>query len=413
MPPADQYYDGLETRDPEQRERALFAALPGQIAQAKARAPGWARILAAVDPPAVTDRGSLARLPVTRKGELVELQRSAPPFGGLAALAPGAFARIFASPGPIYDPEGHGRDYWRMARALFAAGFRRGDLLHNSFSYHLTPAGAMVESGAQALGCAVVPGGTGQSELQLRTIADLRPAGYVGTPSFLAILLDKAAELGSDIGSVRKALVSGEAFPPALRQRFAAAGIAALQCYASADLGLIAYESAARDGLIVDEGIILEIVRPGTGEPTPPGEIGEVVVTTLTADYPLIRFGTGDLSALLAGPSPCGRTNHRIKGWMGRADQATKVRGMFVHPAQIGELLQRHKAIIRARLVVGQDAAGDTMTLKVEMGEPAEDPARIAQSLQALTKLRGAVELVPQGSLSNDGKVIEDVRKHA
>jgi phenylacetate-CoA ligase len=408
---SNEFYDALETRDPEARERALFAALPTQIAHAKRHAPGFARILADIDPEAITDRGMLSELPVTRKSELIELQRATLPFGGLNAVAPGALARIFASPGPIYDPEGKGTDYWRIARALFAAGFRAGDIVHNCFSYHLTPAGSMLESGAHALGCAVIPGGTGQSEQQLRTIADLKPAGYVGTPSFLAILLDKAAESAGDVRSLKKALVSGEAFLPAQRQRFAEAGIAALQCYASADLGLIAYESAAREGMILDERIILEIVRPGTGDPVPPGEVGEVVVTTLTPEYPLIRFATGDLSALLHGHSPCGRTNLRIKGWMGRADQTTKVRGMFVHPAQIAEIVRRHKEIIRARLVVDQDASGDMMVLKVEMGEPAEAPARIAETLQALTKLRGTVEHVATGSLPNDGKVIEDARK--
>jgi len=300
-----------------------------------------------------------------------------------------------------------------MARALYAAGFRPGDVVHNCFSYHLTPAGSMLETGARALGCAVIPGGTGQSEQQVRTIADLKPAGYVGTPSFLAIILDRAAELDVDLGCLDKALVSGEAFPAALRERFATAGIAALQCYATADLGLIAYESTAHEGLILDEGVIVEIVQPGTGDPVGPGGVGEVVVTTLTPDYPLIRFGTGDLSAYLPGTSPCGRTNHRIKGWMGRADQATKVKGMFVQPAQIAALINRHKEIIRARLVVSRDAqGGDVMTLMVEMGEPREDTARIAETLQALTKLRGAVTSVPPGSLPNDGKVIDDVRKH-
>jgi phenylacetate-CoA ligase len=343
---------------------------------------------------------------------LLERQRAAPPFGGFVAAAPGALARIFSSPGPIYDPEGKAVDYWRMARALYAAGFRPGDVVHNCFSYHLTPAGSMLETGAQALGCAIIPGGTGQSEQQVRAIADLRPAGYVGTPSFLAIILDKAAELGVEIACLGKALVSGEAFPAALRERFAAAGIDALQCYATADLGLIAYESPARAGLILDEGVIVEIVQPGTGDPVGPGGVGEVVVTTLTPDYPLIRFGTGDLSAYLPGTSPCGRTNHRIKGWMGRADQATKVKGMFVQPAQIAALIKRHKEIIRARLVVSRDAqGGDVMTLMVEMGEPREDTARIAETLQALTKLRGAVTSVPEASLPNDGKVIDDVRK--
>lgn len=405
------FYDELETRSAEEREAALLAALRGQLAHAKAHAPAFAGILADVDPADIVDRRTLALLPVTRKSALIERQRAAPPFGGFAATAPGDLARIFSSPGPIYDPEGRRRDYWRMARALYAAGFRAGDVVHNCFSYHLTPAGSMLESGAHALGCAVVPGGTGQSEQQVRTIADLKPAGYVGTPSFLAIILDKAVELGVDLACLQRALVSGEAFPAALRQRFAAAGIAAMQCYATADLGLIAYESPAREGLILDEGVIVEIVTPGTGDPVGPGEVGEVVVTTLTRDYPLIRFATGDLSAYLHGSSPCGRTNHRIRGWMGRADQATKVKGMFVQPAQIAALVKRHKEIIRARLVVARDAkGGDEMTLKIEMGEPAEDPVRIAETLQALTKLRGAVIRVPQGSLPNDGKVIDDIR---
>jgi phenylacetate-CoA ligase len=405
------FYDELETRPAEEREAALLAALRVQLAHAKARAPAFAGILADVDPADIVDRRALALLPVTRKSALIERQHAAPPFGGFAAAAPGALARIFSSPGPIYDPEGRRDDYWRMARALYATGFRAGDVVHNCFSYHLTPAGSMLESGAHALGCAVIPGGTGQTEQQIRTIADLKPAGYVGTPSFLAIILDKAAELGVDLSCLRRALVSGEAFPAALRQRFAAAGIEAMQCYATADLGLIAYESPAREGLLVDEGIIVEIVTPGTGDPVGPGEVGEVVVTTLTPDYPLIRFATGDLSAYLHGTSPCGRTNHRIKGWMGRADQATKVKGMFVQPAQIADLVKRHKEIIRARLVVARDAkGGDAMTLKIEMGEPAEDTARIAETLQALTKLRGTVTRVPPGSLPNDGKVIDDIR---
>jgi phenylacetate-CoA ligase len=405
------FYDDLETRSGEEREAALLAALRAQLAHAKANTPAFATVLADVDPADIVDRRTLALLPVTRKSALIERQRAAPPFGGFAAVAPGDLARIFSSPGPIYDPEGSRADYWRMARALYAAGFRAGDLVHNCFSYHLTPAGSMLESGAHALGCAVIPGGTGQSEQQVRTIADLNPAGYVGTPSFLAIILDKAAELGTDLSCLKRALVSGEAFPAALRQRFAAANITALQCYATADLGLIAYESPAREGLIIDEGIVVEIVTPGTGDPVGPGEVGEVVVTTLTPEYPLIRFATGDLSAYLHGTSPCGRTNHRIKGWMGRADQATKVKGMFVQPAQIAELVKRHKEIIRARLVVARDAkGGDEMMLKVEMGEPAEDVARIAETLQALTKLRGAVSRVPTGSLPNDGKVIDDIR---
>jgi phenylacetate-CoA ligase len=407
-----EHYDALETRDPEQRERELTAALPRQVALAKERAPYYARLLATVKPEDVADRRALVDLPVTRKSDLIALQTRERPFGGLTTVKPGELARIFASPGPIYDPQGRRPDYWRWARALFAAGFRRGDVIHNSFSYHLSPAGSMLETAADALGACVIPGGIGQTELQIRTIADLRPDGYVGTPSFLRILIEKARELGADISSLRKALLSAEAVPPALVKELGGIGIAAYQAYGSADLGLIAYESRAREGLILDEGIIVELVHPGTGEIVPPGEVGEVVVTTLTPEYPLIRFATGDLSAELPGHSPCGRTNRRIRGWMGRADQTTKVRGMFVQPTQIAEVVRRHKEIIAARLVVGRDEKGaDTMTLRVEMGEPAESPARIAETLQSVTKLRGAVEIVPQGALPNDGKVIEDTRK--
>ena len=409
-----EYYDALETRDPEQRERELRAALPLQIAHAKANAPAFARLLEKVDPADVKDRRALADLPVTRKSELSDLQHGDPPFGGLAAVPPGSLARIFASPGPIYEPEGHRRDYWRLARALFAAGFRAGEIVHNTFSYHLTPAGSMLETGAHAIGCAVIPGGVGQTEQQVRAIADLKPHGYTGTPSFLRILLAKGKELGADTGSLRKALLSGEAYTKPMREEFAAEGVAAVQCYVTADIGLIAYESvgSSGEGMILDENLIVEIVRPGTNTPVPPGEVGEIVVTTLTPEYPMIRFGTGDLSAFLEGHSPCGRTNHRIKGWMGRADQSAKIKGMFVHPPQIAEIVNRHKEIIRARLVVTRDAVTDIMTLKVEMGEPAENPATIAQTLQAVTKLRGSVEVVPQGSLPNDGKVIDDRRTY-
>lgn len=408
------HYDDLETRDPDGRERALMAALPHQIAHAKMKAPYFTDLLREVDSRAVTSRAALATLPVTRKNALIELQKKAPPFGGLAAVASGNFARIFMSPGPIYDPEGRRPDYWRMARALFAAGFRGGDVIHNCFSYHLTPAGSMLETGAHALGCAVIPGGTGQTEQQVKVIAELRPAGYVGTPSFLRIIIEKGRETGADLSSLKRALVSGEAFPPALQKEIAGYGIAAFQTYGTADLGNIAYESEARDGLILDEGIIVELVRPGTGDAVADGEVGEVVVTTLTADYPLIRFGTGDLSAILPGMSPCGRTNRRIKGWMGRADQTTKVKGMFVHPEQIAEAVKRHNGMGRARLVVTHDGQNDVMTLKVEV--PAStDPAlasRLGESLAAVTKLKGTVELVPPGSLPNDGKVIEDARKY-
>ena len=409
------FYDALETRSAEEREAALMAQLPRVIAKAKEHAPAYRRLLAKVRPEDITDRRALVDLPLTRKADLIELQRREPPFGGFNAEPIASLARVFASPGPIYEVEAHRPDFFRMARALYAAGIRAGDLVHVAFSYHLTPAGAMVDSAAQALGCPVIPAGTGQTELQLGTIADLRPAAYVGTPSFLKILLDRAAEQAVDIGSLKKALVGAEAFPSALRGEFRARGINALQCYGTADLGLIAYESTGPDGevcpgMVLDEGIILELVHPGTGDPVAPGEVGEVVVTTLTPEYPLIRFATGDLSALLHGASPCGRTNHRIKGWLGRADQTAKVRGMFVHPQQVAEIVRRHKSIIRARLVIERPASADQMTLLVEMGEPAEMAAAIAESAQSVTKLRTEVTRVPEGSLANDGKVIEDRR---
>jgi phenylacetate-CoA ligase len=393
-----------------------MAALPQIIAAAKAQSPAYRDLLAAVDPEDIVDRRTLAGLPLTRKSALFELQRQNPPFGGFVAAPMSALRRVFASPGPIYEPEGRRPDYWRFARALFAAGFRAGDLVHNTFSYHLTPAGAMVESGADALGCPVIPAGTGQTEQQLRTIADLRPVGYVGTPSFLKVLLDRAANEGSDVSSIKKALVGAEALPSALRAEFRNRGLGVLQCYGTADIGIIAYESTTSqgevcEGMVIDEGIILELVMPGTGEPVAPGEVGEVVVTTLTPEYPLIRFATGDLSAMLPGPSPCGRTNHRIRGWLGRADQAAKVRGMFVHPEQVAEVLRRHKSIIRARLVVERPHSTDEMTLLAELCEPAEDLGLIAESLQAVTKLRGVVSRVPEGSLPGDGKLIDDRRQ--
>jgi phenylacetate-CoA ligase len=409
------FYDALETRSPEEREAALMAELPRVIAVAKEHAPAYRRLLAKVRPEDVTDRRALVDLPLTRKSDLIEMQRRDPPFGGLNAAPIGSVARVFSSPGPIYEVEGRRPDFFRMARAMYAAGIRSGELIHVAFSYHLTPAGAMVDSAAQALGCPVIPAGTGQTELQLRTITDLKPNAYVGTPSFLKILLDRAAEQNSVLSSIKKALVGAEAFPAVLRSEFRHRGITALQCYGTADLGLIAYETIGPDGevcpgMVLDEGIIVELVQPGTGDPVPPGEVGEVVVTTLTPEYPLIRFATGDLSALLAGPSPCGRTNHRIKGWMGRADQTAKVRGMFVHPEQVAEIVRRHKSIIRARLVIERPASADQMSLHIEMGEPAESVAAIAESAQAVTKLRAEIVRVPEGSLPNDGKVIEDRR---
>ena len=364
------FYDALETRSTQAREAALMAALPRQIANAQQTSPAFASILAGTDAAGVDTREALARLPVTRKYELLERQqaeRTRTVFGGFSALGFGPdMRRVFASPGTIYEPEGTRADYWRMARALFAAGFRSGELVHNSFSYHFVPAGSMMETGAHALGCTVFPGGTGQTEQQVQAMVDLQPAGYIGTPSFLKIIVEKAAALDTPLPSITKALVSGEACPPSLRDWLAERGIAAYQCYATADLGLIAYETEAREGLVLDEGVIVEIVRPGTGNPVPEGEVGELVVTTLNPDYPLIRFGTGDLSAVLPGTCPTGRTNTRIKGWMGRADQTTKVRGMFVHPGQVAEVVRRLPEVIKARLVVGGEMANDHMTLHLE-----------------------------------------------
>ena len=408
-----EHYDSLETRDPGERERSLTAALPGHIAYAKRSAPGWARILGDVDPAAITDRAALARLPVTRKSDLLALQKAERPFGGLNAVPVAQIGRVFVSPGPIYDPGGGGRDWWRTARALFAAGFRPGDLALNTFAYHFTPAGAMLEAGAAALGCAVVPAGVGQTEVQVATIAELRANAYIGTPSFLKLIVEKAEELGTDIGCLKKAAVGAEFLPPALRAAMSRRGIRVLQSYASADLGLIAYESEAAEGMILDEALILEIVRPGTGDALPEGEVGEVVITTFNQDYPLIRFGTGDLSAVLPGASPCGRTNTRIRGWMGRADQATKVKGMFVQPAQIAEVAKRHPEILKARLVVDNPGGNDRMTLRCEVrGAAAGLVLAITESLRNLTKLRGEVVFVRPGELPNDGKVIEDARKY-
>lgn len=406
------HYDALETRDPAMRERDLMARLPAQIAHAKANAPWFADSLKSVDPAAIQSRAALAQLPVVRKHELIELQKQHRPFGGLVASQWGRMGRVFSSPGPIYEPEGRNADYWRTARALFAAGFRAGDLVHNSFSYHMTPGAWILEGGALALGCTVFPGGVGQTEQQVQAMADLQPHGYVGTPSFLRILLDKADELGLKIPSLTKALVSGEAFLPPVREAFAARGIAGYQAYATADLGVIAYETAAREGLVVDEEVILEIVRPGTGEPVPEGEVGEVVVTSFNETYPLVRFGTGDLSAVLPGSSACGRTNVRIRGWLGRADQTTKVKGMFVHPEQVEAVRKRHPEILRARLVVTNPDSSDAMTLHCEAAEQDGLAAAIADSLRDLTKLRGEVRLVASGSLPNDGKVISDERKY-
>ena len=414
-----QHFDALETRAPHLREADLMAALPGQVAHAKAHAPALTALLADVNAASVNSRAALAQLPVIRKTELLERQKAARAgggsvFGGFSALGFGkAMPRVFASPGTIYEPEGTRGDYWRMARALFAAGFRSGELIHNSFSYHFTPAGSMMETGAHALGCTVFPGGTGQTEQQVTAIAELQPAGYIGTPSFLKIILEKAAEQGVALPSVRKALVSGEAFPPSLRDWMTERGVAAYQCYATADVGLIAYETSAREGLVLDEGVIVEIVRPGTGDSVSEGEVGELVVTSLNPDYPLIRFGTGDLSAMLTGPCPTGRTHQRIKGWMGRADQTTKVRGMFVHPAQVAQIAKRFPEVVKARLVVSGEMANDSMTLHVET-EHATDALKshISEAIRDITKLRGDVVWAMPGTLANDGKVIEDARSY-
>jgi phenylacetate-CoA ligase len=408
------FYDALETREPAQRETALMAALPAQIAHAQQHAPAFAELLAGVDASSISSRAALARLPVTRKSELLErqqAQRASTPFGGFSAIGWGVARRVFQSPGTIYEPEGRAPDYWRIARAMHAAGFAAGELIHNSFSYHLTPAGSMMETGAHALGCTVFPGGVGNTELQLQAIAELRPSGYAGTPSFLKILVDKAAESGQKL-SIGKALVSGEAFPPALRDWLAERGITGYQAYATADVGLIAYETAAREGLVVDEGVIVEIVRPGSGEPVAEGEVGELVVTTLNPDYPLIRFGTGDLSAFMPGTCPTGRSNGRIKGWMGRADQSAKVRGMFVHAKQVAEIAKRFPEIQRARLVVEGEMANDRMTLKIEVNAQPDGLAdKVAVAIRDVTKLRGEVVLMAPGSLPNDGRVVEDLRK--
>jgi len=412
-------FDLLETRAPAEREAALLAALPAQIAHAKKSSAAFAALLADVDAAGVTSRAALAKLPVIRKSELQERQQAARAaggnvFGGFSAIGYGAsMLRVFASPGPIYEPEGTGKDYWRMSRAIYAAGFRSGELIHNSFSYHFVPAGSMMETGAHAIGCSVFPGGTGQTEQQVQAMRELQPAGYIGTPSFLKIIVEKAAELGVSLPSVKKAMFGGEAFPPSLRDWFTAHGIDAYQCYATADLGLIAYETTAREGLVLDEGVIVEIVRPGTGDPVAEGEVGELVVTTLNPDYPLIRFGTGDLSAVLPGTCPTGRTNTRIKGWMGRADQTTKIRGMFVHPKQVMEVVKRFPELQRARLVVSGEMANDVMTLKVESADTGEAlAARIGEAIRDVTKLRGAVELHAVGTLPNDGKVIDDIRSY-
>ena len=412
-------YDSLESRDPSAREQALLSALPALITRAM-QAPGWAEILRGVTAGDINSRAALAQLPVTRKSALKDLQQATPPFGGLNTTPTAQLSRVFMSPGPIFDPEGRGGDWWRYARPLHALGVRSGDLIQNCFAYHFTPAGLMVEGGAAHLGCPVIPAGIGQTEMQVQAMELLKPKVYVGTPSFLKIIIEKAQEMGADISSVKMALVGAEALPPSLRQWLNENGVPfVLQTYGSADIGNIAYETLTdgklNPGMLLDETLLLEIVRPGTGDPVADGEVGEIVITSFNPDYPLIRFATGDMSAVLSGTSPCGRTNTRIKGWMGRADQTTKVRAMFVHPSQIADIAKRHPVIKKARLVVSGEMANDEMTLHCEVDHPdaalSEVDAIIA-SIRDVTKLRGNVKLQAIGSLPNDGKVIEDARSY-
>ncbi|MEC5159942.1 MULTISPECIES: phenylacetate--CoA ligase family protein [unclassified Janthinobacterium] len=413
--------DSLELRAPQERERDLMARLPALVALAQG-APGWGRILDGVDAATVDSRAALARLPVTRKSDLKRLQRERKPFGGLNRTATAELSRVFMSPGPIYDPEGRGRDWWRFARPMYAAGVRAGGLLQNCFSYHFTPAAFMVEGGAMRIGCTVIPAGSGQTEMQVLAMADLKPDTYVGTPSFLKLIIEKARDMGADISSVQHALMGAEALPESLRAWFRANGVPhVFQTYASADIGSIAYETASagviNPGMVLDEDVLLEIVHPGSGDPVAPGDIGEVLVTVFNPDYPLIRFATGDLSAIVAGAAaaPCGRTNTRIKGWLGRADQSTKVRAMFVHPSQVHDIAQRHPEILKARLVVSGRVADETMTLHCEMDEAAGAVGALAivDSIREVTKLRGEVRMVARGSLPGDGKAIDDVRDYS
>lgn len=407
-----EFHDDRETRAPQAREAELFARLPDVIAAAL-RAPGWKAQLGDVEAGAVTSREALAKLPVLRKSDLPRLQKESPPFGGFLPDGTSGFGRLFTSPGPIYEPEGREADPWRAARGLFAIGLRPGDVVLNTFSYHMTPGGFIMDSGARALGCTVIPAGPGNTDGQLDLIEALRPVAYAGTPDFLKIILDAAAEKGRDVSSLRKAAVSGAAFPKSLQAAFAERGIAAAQAYATADIGFIAYETGRHDGLVLNEDMILEIVRPGTGDPVAPGEVGEIVVTTLDPHHPLIRLAVGDLTAEMAEPSPCGRTNTRIRGWMGRADQTTKVKGMFVRPEQIAEIGKRHPQVGKLRLVVGRSGETDTMVLHAETQDTESGhAAALAETLAAVTKLRGTVELAAPGSLPNDGKVIADERKY-
>src|ERR1700761_8095971 len=404
------HYDALETRDPAEREADLFGRLPGLLRKAMA-APAYAERLAGIDPADITDRAALARLPLLRKSNLPALHKAAPPFGGFVSGHPGSFGRLFTSPGPIFEPEATHPDPWRGARALFAAGFRPGDVVLNTFSYHLTPGGFIFDASARALGCAVIPAGPGNTDAQFELIEAYRPIGYSGTPDFLKILLDAAASGARDASSIKRALVSGAAFPPSLQAEIKSRGVEAYQAFGTADLGLIAFETEAREGMVVNEDLILEIVKPGTGDPVAAGDVGEIVVTSLDPQHPWIRLALGDLTAALPGTSPCGRTNMRIKGWMGRADQTTKIKGMFIRPEQIAEIGKRHVELGRLRLVVTREGEADAMTLKAECASPGDAiENELAATLRSVTKLGGSVALVAMGSLPNDGKVISDER---
>ncbi len=408
-----EFYDSLETRSADERAQAQFESIRAQIEHVQSNTTAYSESLKDVDASEITDAASFSALPLTRKSDLIELQQAQRPFGGYTASNTALHSHVFASPGPIYEPGFPVSDFWRFARSLYASGFRPGDLVHNCFSYHFTPAGQMFDSAALALGCSVIPAGVGQTELQIQTIADLSPNAYVGTPSFLKIIFEQADELGSDVSSINKALMSGEALPPPLRAGFVERGVRVQQCYGTADLGLIAYESGAQEGLIIDDGVYLEIVRPGTGDLIAEGEVGEVVVTNLGREYPLIRFATGDLSAYMPGTSPCGRTNQRIKGWMGRADQTAKVRGMFIHPEQVDNVIKRHAEITKARLVIDWIEQADQITLHCESENTDGSIVNaIAESIRSICKLRGEVEIVAPGSLPNDGKVIDDIRQY-
>jgi len=405
-----EHYDALETRSPAEREADLFARLP-QLLAAALQTPGYAAHLKGIDPATVISRAALARLPVLRKADLPALQKAALPFGGLVPAQPSSFGRLFTSPGPIFEPEGTATDAWNAARGLHAAGFRKGDIVLNTLSYHLTPGGFIMDSAARALGCAVIPAGPGNTEQQMEVIQAYRPTAYAGTPDFLKILIEAADQRGVDISSIKRAVVSGAAFPPSLQAWVKERGTDAYQLYATADVGVIAYETSARQGMVLSENLIVEIVRPGTGDPVPEGEVGEVVVTNLDPHHPQIRLAVGDLTAVLAGASPCGRSNTRIKGWMGRADQTAKIKGMFVRPEQVAEIAKRHAEIAKLRLVVGRANEVDTMTLKAEIyAEPAGLIDAVSSTLQQVTKLKGAVEILPLGALPNDGKVIADER---